>query len=132
FQLAYSDEPVTQTAGQARSQLGAPPAISFRQLGGSEQIAPGESLTFQLRLTAPLQPGWYASHWQLRTAGGEVIGRPLWLHINVVAAADPVVTEPAAPFQPGMNVNPDVHPPDVQRLLGLSWVRCPYKASAKH
>ncbi|NLF66674.1 MAG: peptidoglycan DD-metalloendopeptidase family protein [Chloroflexi bacterium] len=132
FQLAYSDEPVAQTANQARSRLGAPASSTFRQLSGREQIAPGESLTFQLKLTAPLQPGWYASHWQLRTAGGEVIGRPLWLHINVAGAVDPIVIGPAAPFQAGMNINPDVHPPDVDRLRGLSWVRFPYKASAKH
>lgn len=137
FQLAYSDEPVTQTANQARSRLGAPASATFHQLGGREQVAPGETLTFWLKLTAPLQPGWYASHWQLRTAGGEVIGRPLWLHINVQGAVAPAVKPPVpagapAPFQPGMNVNPDVHPPDAERLRGLTWVRFPYKASAKH
>jgi murein DD-endopeptidase MepM/ murein hydrolase activator NlpD len=142
FQLAYSDEPVTQTVGQARTPLGAPPAASFRELTGKDQIRPGETATFILNLTAPTQPGWFASHWQLRTASSEPIGRPLWLHLNVQGAIAPVAppvqppvappVAPAATFRPGMNINPDVHPPDVDRLKGLTWVRFPYKASAKH
>jgi hypothetical protein len=149
FRLAYSDEPVTQTAGQARSPLGAPTANTFRQLTGRDQIQPGETVTFSLKLTAPVQPGWFASHWLLQTASGEPIGRPLWLHVNVQGAVappvgppvkppvEPPVAPPVAPpvtaaFRPGMNINPDVHPPDLDRLRGLSWVRFPYKASAKH
>ncbi|MDT8304766.1 MAG: NBR1-Ig-like domain-containing protein [Anaerolineae bacterium] len=148
FGLAYSDEPVTQTAGQARSAQGAPPAFTLRQLSGREQVQPGETATLALNLTAPVQPGWYASHWLLTTAEGEPIGRPLWLHINVQSAIAPPVSPPdepvappvsppvaptgAAAFRPGMNINPDVHPPDVARLKGLTWVRFPYKASAKH
>ncbi len=132
FQLAYAAQSVPQTAGQALSPLGAPPSMTLRQLSGRERIAPNESVTLTLDLTAPLQAGWFASHWQLRTADGRVIGRPLWLHINVKGAVAPPLG-PAATgvFRPGMNINPDVHPPDVERLRGLSWVRFPYKASAK-
>jgi hypothetical protein len=146
FQLAYAEQHVAQTEGQALSPLGAPPVLTLRQLAGRDAVRTGATITLTLNLTAPLQPGWFASHWQLRTASGAVIGRPLWLHLNVKGAVappvappgEPVVVPPIAPpasttaFQPGMNINPDVHPPDVERLRGLTWVRFPYKAAAKH
>ena len=130
FRLTYVEASTPETQDHARARLGAEASYRLRDLTGREQVAPGESVRLPLPLVAPQHPGWYASHWQLQTEAGKPIGSPLWLRINVQGAAPG--PKPETRFQLGMNINPDVHSLDVERLRGLQWVRFPYKAAAKH
>lgn len=131
--LVYLQTAVPETENHALSRLGAKAAYTLRQLSDDVPVQPGATITLQLPLVAPQEPGWHASHWQLQTAAGEPIGRPLWLRIQVTGVpVKKVQPKPATRFRPGMNVNPDAHPPDLERLRGLAWVRFVYKAAAKH
>jgi hypothetical protein len=126
FRLTYLTGNVTETAHDVTSAMGGQAGYTLQQLTGLDQVVAGQSVTLSLALVAPQSPGRYASHWQLRTAAGAAIGGPLWLRIGVAGA---VVTPPAGRFQPGMNLNPDIHPLDLERLRGLAWVRFVIKAA---
>jgi hypothetical protein len=132
FHLAYADTSVPATTTYGRSALGAA-TQTLSALTGRAAVNVGETVEFSLTLVAPAQPGWYASHWQLQTDTGMAIGAPLWLRIHVVGGGVQPRPTTTGGFQPGMNINPEpeVHPPDVDRLRGLSWVRFVYKAVAK-
>ncbi len=133
FTITYYDQPTSNTLQAIRHLMGAKSSYTLRELTGQDRLNPGETVTIRLNLVAPQQPGTYAFHWQLLNSDGQAFGGTRWLMIGVKGA----VVQPIAPiapmeFQPGMNVNPDAHPPDIERLRGLRWVRFVYKASAKH
>ncbi|MFW5941955.1 MAG: NBR1-Ig-like domain-containing protein [Chloroflexota bacterium] len=131
--LVYVQAQRPETANDAPSPLGAAARYRLQEVADRAPVNPGETAAISLNLVAPRQPGWYASHWQLQTAEGEAIGRTLWLRIGVTGVSEPPAEpKPGARFRAGMNVNPDAHPPDVERLRGLDWVRYVYKASATH
>jgi hypothetical protein len=133
FHVAYVDASTADTTGTARDMLGAKPVYSLRQVAGRESVAPGETVEIRLDLVAPQQPGAYAFHWQLQTDGGEPFGGVRWLRIGVVGSAPlggasgkrPKV----APLQIGMNINPEAHGLDIDKLEGVSWVRWVFWAS---
>lgn len=135
FRITYLDQSTADTQQTARDQMGAKPVYSLRQVANRDQVNPGESVEFTLELIAPLQPGAYAFHWQLETDQGEPFGGTRWLRIGVVGELGgqpfkpPVITK-AVEF--GMNINPDAHSLDTDRLAGLAWVRWVYWASRIH
>ena len=139
FRVVYLDQPRDETRDAVRDLMGARPSYSLRELTDREQVAPGENITIRLNLVAPAQTGAYAFHWQLENSAGQPFGGVRWLRIGVQGMAAPPAPSPAAEptparpavFQPGMNINPDAHPADLERLRGLSWVRFVFKAAAK-
>ena len=77
--------------------------VSGDRMGGqptpvNRQVAPGDTYDIQVNLVAPLQPGTYASFWQMRngqgsapsTGSGQAFGQRLQVAINVPAG--PTVT----------------------------------------
>lgn len=128
FEIVYVDEVAVDTALSARSQMGAPAVAQLRDVAGTEQVKPGETAIVRLDLIAPTQPGPYAFHWRMRDTNGRFFGGLRWLQIGVSAPEPMEVTDEERPFQPGMNINPDVHGLDIDRLSGLSWVRFPFFA----
>lgn len=129
--LAYVEAQLPETVGHTLTPMGAAATTPLSELTGRQQIPPNETAAITLTLTAPTQAGRYAAHWQLRTASGAPIGDLLWMHIGVPAIEPAPSPLPQGHFQAGMNVNPDAHGPDVERLRGLAWVRYVYKASAR-
>ena len=131
FRVVYSDAPTADTAQLARDLMGAKPVYSLRQLSGRESVAPGESVDIRLDLIAPRETGAYAFHWQLQSDDDEVFGGVRWLRIGVVGGPDPVGTRPpvGAGVAFGMNINPEAHGADVDKLAGLGWVRWVFWAS---
>ncbi len=133
FRVVYVDAPVADTSALLRDPMGAEPAYTLRQLSGRESVAPGETAEIRLDLVAPLPTGAYAFHWQLESDAGEPFGGIRWLRIGVggVAPDDQAGgTSPAAGSVAfGMNINPDAHGLDVDKLEGLGWVRWVYWAS---
>lgn len=132
FAFAYVDRSVDATQNMVRRQLADSDTFTLHALTGRDSVAPGESVTLTVPMTAPQANAWYASHWELRSADGTPFGGTRWATIQVVGApiVDPDPT-PVRPFQPGMNINPDAHAWDDARLTGLSWVRLVFKAAAK-
>lgn len=131
--LVYVEAQRPETAGHTLSSLSAAVTHHLPDLTGHNRVQPNETAALTLTLIAPMQPGRYAAHWQLQTEDGQPIGPPLWMRIGVAAVpAPPPERRPDARFRAGMNVNPDAHDLDVDRLRGLDWVRFVYKASAKH
>jgi hypothetical protein len=133
FRVAYVDESTADTAQTPRDRLGSEASYSLRQVSGRESVAPGETVQIRLDLVAPLQPGAYAFHWQLQSDAGEPFSGVRWLRIGVVGAA-PVDDgtgdrEEPASLRIGMNINPEAHGLDVDRLAGLGWVRWVFWAS---
>ena len=130
FRVTILDRSLPETADAPRDRLGAKPISTLRQLAGRERVAPGETVEIRLDLVAPTAPGVYALHWQLESGAGEAFGGVRWLRISVVGTAEPLRPQPAAaPVQFGMNVNPEVHGLDADRLAGLGWVRFVFFAS---
>ena len=129
FRVAYLDRSLPETADAPRDRMGAKPISTLRQLSGRESVAPGETVEIRFDLIAPAAPGAYAFHWQLENAAGEAFGGVRWLRIGVVGVGQPTTPQPTTAVQFGMNVNPEVHGLDVDRLAGLSWVRFVFFAS---
>ena len=133
FRVTYLDSAVNDTANTVRDPMGAKPIATLRQVSGRERVAPGESVAIRFDLVAPAAPGAYSFHWQLESATGEAFGGVRWLRVGVVAAPGDTQRPKPAPVtgrvQFGMNINPDVHGLDVERLNGLSWVRFVFFAS---
>jgi hypothetical protein len=133
FRLVYLDEPTADTKQIARDPMKAKRVYSLKQIANRHQVDPGETVEIRLELVAPQQPGAYAFHWRLESAGGEPFGGTRWLRIGVVGEAASDGGKPDLPpgqtVEFGMNINPDVHGLDVDRLDGLSWVRWVFWAS---
>jgi len=130
FRVTYVDQSTPETAGTARTALGAKPVYSLAQVAGRDRVAPGETAEIRLDLVAPTQPGAYAFHWQLESAASEPFGGVRWLRIGVVGVVSGGAVRPVSRgVEFGMNVNPDAHGLDVDRLKGLSWVRFVFFAS---
>ena len=131
FRVVYVDQSTADTTGLARDTLGGKPVYSLKQVSGRDSVAPGETAEIAMPLVAPLQPGAYALHWQLETPGGQPFGGTRWLRIGVVAGPGgetrPRPSTTGVEF--GMNINPDAHGLDIDRLKGLSWVRWVFFAS---
>jgi len=135
FRIAYLDQPTAETTNTPRDRLGAKPVYTLQQLSGQNNVAPGETVDISLDLIAPLQPGAYAFHWQLESESGEPFGGVRWLRIGVVSAPGGIGDGSTQRPRPttgvgfGMNINPDAHGLDIERLGGLSWVRWVFFAS---
>ncbi|MCO5188093.1 MAG: NBR1-Ig-like domain-containing protein [Anaerolineae bacterium] len=77
--------PGYQVAYVGGEQMEAPDAVPITAI-----VRPGETTEFSVPLTAPAEPGFYRSEWQLRTPSGTLLGlddRPaevLWTQIEVV------------------------------------------------
>jgi hypothetical protein len=133
FRVAYVDSSTADTAQTPRNTMGARSAYSLREVSGKQSVAPGETIEIRLDLVAPQQPGAYAFHWQLESNNGEPFGGVRWLRIGVagIGRVDddtrPPVSTDAVQF--GMNINPEAHSLDVDRLGGLDWVRWVFWAS---
>lgn len=131
FRFVYVDQIAPATANDTRSRFGARGDTLFR-LTGRRRVNPGETISLSRQFTAPTQAGWYASHWKLSTNNNVLFGNPLWIRLAVTTSiAPPPPPPPPGNFQAGMNVNPDAHALDIDRLRGLTWVRLVYKASSK-
>lgn len=133
FRVVYQDQPVADTAQLSRDVMGAKPIYSLQQVSGRERVAPGETIEIRLDLVAPLAVGAYAFHWQLTTPDGQPFGGVRWLRVGV-AGASPIDEEEnreseLGGVEFGMNINPDAHGLDVDRLGGLGWVRLVFFAS---
>ncbi len=129
YRVAYYDAPTADTAALPRDRMGAAPEVTLRQASGRESVAPGETVTIRLDLIAPTSAGAYAFHWQLQTEKGEPFGGVRWLQIGVRGTADGPQPPTMTTAQFGMNINPDAHGLDVERLEGLDWVRWVFWAS---
>ena len=129
FRVTTVDRSLPETANVPRDRMGAKPINTLRQVSGRESVAPGETVEIRFDLIAPTAPGGYAFHWQLESDAGEAFGGVRWLRIGVVGAGEPTKPRPSTAVQFGMNVNPEVHGLDVDRLTGLSWVRFVFFAS---
>ena len=83
-------------------------------------------------LLAPQKTGVYAFHWQFQSDNGEEFGGIRWLQIGVTGA-DPGDGDTRPPgdlgVEFGMNINPEAHDLDVDKLSGLGWVRWVFWAS---
>lgn len=133
FRVAYSDAPTPDTTQLPRDPMGAQPVYSLRELSGRDNVAPGETVAIRLDLVAPTSPGAYAFHWQLRSNKDESFGGVRWLRVAVTGTADESggSTKPAAAgtVEFGMNINPEAHGLDVDKMAGLGWVRWVFWAS---
>ena len=133
FRVAYSDAPTADTTQMPRDPMGAEPLYSLRQLSGRESVAPGETVEIRFDLVAPHAAGAYAFHWQLRSDQDEPFGGVRWLRIGVTGAPDDSggSSGPVAPgrVEFGMNINPEAHGLDVDKMEGLRWVRWVFWAS---
>jgi hypothetical protein len=132
FRIVYRDQGTADTQQTARDPMGAKPVYSLRQVANRERVEPGDTVQISLELVAPLQTGAYAFHWQLETNQGESFGGTRWLRIGVVGelsggTSKPIPVTKAVEF--GMNINPEAHPLDIDRLAGLGWVRWVFWAS---
>ena len=133
YRVVYSDAPTADTTQLPRDIMGAKPVYSLRQLSGRDSVAPGETVDIRYDLVAPLKTGAYAFHWQLQSDDGETFGGVRWLRIGVAGAGgdaggtQPPVGEGTVAF--GMNINPEAHGLDVDKLTGLGWVRWVFWAS---
>ncbi len=132
FQVAYVDQDATGSPQTVRDPMGAQQVVPLRQVSGRELINPGETVAIRRDLIAPQNPGAYKFHWELRDPSGHPFGGIRWLQIGVVGTGTGKPDTPPRPFQPGMNLNHEVHELDVERLRGLSWVRFPFFASRLH
>ena len=133
FRVVYSDAPTADTTQTPRDAMGAKPVYALRQVSGKERVMPGESVDIRLDLVAPARTGAYAFHWQLQSDDGESFGGVRWLRIGVVGT-DLDVEEPRPPVAAGtvefgMNINPEAHGLDVDKMAGLGWVRWVFWAS---
>jgi hypothetical protein len=63
------------------NSFGAPSRID---LGDAERIAPGETKTWAVDMTAPATAGTYRSVWQMERAGAGQFGQPVWVELNVI------------------------------------------------
>lgn len=136
FRIVYLDQPVADTKQTARNPMGVKPITTLRQVANRDRVDQGETVEITLDLVAPLQPGGYAFHWQLENDQGEPFGGIRWLRIGVAGelGGAPIddQTKPSAGTKTvefGMNINPDAHSPDTDRLAGLDWVRWVFWAS---
>ncbi len=133
FRLVYVDASTSDTAALPRDSMTAKPVYALRQVSGRERVEPGETVEIRLDLVAPQNTGGYAFHWQLQSDVGEAFGGVRWLRIGVVPAGETPGGGTAPPetqgVRFGMNINPEAHPPDPERIRGLGWVRWVFWAS---
>ncbi len=87
YRLVYSETPHPETAGNARSTLGAAPGYTLAELGASP-VRPGEMVGLTLPFRAPTIAGTYATNWQLAAPDGRRFGPIRWLRAVVVAVAE--------------------------------------------
>ena len=132
FRVAYQDAPTADTLQIPRDPMGTKPLYALRQVSGREHVAPGETVDIRLDLVAPGKTGAYAFHWQLQDDDGQAFGGVRWLRVGVAGSdlepdGPPSVTEGVTRF--GVNINPDAHGLDVDKLAGLGWVRYVFWAS---
>ena len=133
FRVIYSDAPTADTTHLPRDNMGAKPVYSLRQLSGRDSVSPGETVDIRLDLIAPQKTGAYAFHWQLQSDDGQAFGGIRWLRIGVTGidsgagGTQPTGTEGTVAF--GMNINPEAHGLDIDKLAGLGWVRWVFWAS---
>ncbi len=136
FPVAYLNEPIPENANLRLSSLGPATGHTIQSLSGMSQVQPGQTVALTFNFVSPVTGGTWASHWQVMTDTGLAIGNPVW--IRVVVKGEPVATTPTPTptptgrFQTGMNINPDAHALDIERLRGIHWVRWVYKAAAKN
>jgi hypothetical protein len=85
FQLVYVDRQVSQTRGIPRDRMAGEAAYTLKELAAIDAVEPGQLLALTLKMTAPVDPGMYASHWELRDPSGSAFGLVLWVMISVQA-----------------------------------------------
>ncbi|MCP4425985.1 MAG: cellulase family glycosylhydrolase [Chloroflexi bacterium] len=130
FQIAYVDQATDGAVNVARNRMGSPAVNTLRDLTGRNAVKPTETVSARFDLTAPLRPGAYAFHWELRDADGRPFGGVRWMKIGVAGSDMTPPKPPVGDVQFGMNVNiNDGHPLDVERMAGLGWVRFVFWAS---
>ena len=132
YRVVYLDGPVADTNLLPRDMMGAKPVYSLAQVSDPQSVAPGETIDVRLDLVAPRNTGAYAFHWQLESDDGQPFGGIRWLRAGVVASQDMGGTVPATPSAGvafGMNINPEAHGLDVDKMTGLDWVRWVFWAS---
>ena len=115
--------------------------IPLFEATGKRLVAPGEEVDATILFTAPKEPGQYRHVFQLADDKGKPFGDQFWIEIVVVdeEEAGDVDGPPISPadekLQTGMNINPDApysNPVDDDVLVGLDWVRYPFKAADKN
>ena len=96
-------------------------------------VRPGQEVKITLKLTAPrAQVDPYRVVWRLVDSQGQPFGTRFWLRF-VVATGRGKRTSPTR-LATGMNINPDAphsNPMAGDSLVGLDWVRFPFKAADK-
>jgi hypothetical protein len=129
FQIAYVDRDTGTSPQTVRDPMGTQLVTTLRQVSGRELVNPGETVAIRRDLIAPQHAGAYKFHWEMRDTDGRAFGGIRWLQIGVTTTGSGAPAAQPRPFQPGMNLNPEVHDLDLERLGGLSWVRFPFFAS---
>ncbi|CUS02763.2 protein of unknown function [Candidatus Promineifilum breve] len=128
FRVVYVDAATADTAQTAHDRMGAKPVYALRQLTGRESVAPGETVELLFDLVAPAHNGGYAFQWQLQSDTGAAFGGVRWLRVGVVGGG-PIGPDTTGTVAFGMNINPEAHSPDADKMTGLGWVRWVYWAS---
>ncbi len=134
FQVVYLNTAVAENQNRTLDRMGASLVTTLRALTGREQVAPGQSVDIEMRLTAPTGAGGYAFHWQMRDAQGTPFGGVRWFTIGVGTQLPPEPTPTPPPGDKrvafGMNVNIyDGHPLDAERMNGVGGVGFVFWAS---
>lgn len=134
FRIRYLNAKLNETMQMLPDQMGAPAVQTLKDVSGRDSVAPGETVSLKIDLVSPANPGTYAFHWALQDENGRSFNGTRWLTATVVAPMGvvgdgPEEPKPAADFQSGMNLNPEAHGLDLDRLKGIGWVRYPFFVS---
>ncbi|MGD8807008.1 MAG: NBR1-Ig-like domain-containing protein [Chloroflexota bacterium] len=111
FQFAYVDRTLPRTQKFARAQMAGKASFTLKELTGRERVEPGEKIEISLAMTAPDDPGFRASHWELRNAAGQAFGGTRYLVIRVTTEeqlAEAPVVAPVKPSGPYHYQGPEV------------------------
>jgi hypothetical protein len=100
FRYAYVDRSLDRTSRFSREQMAGKAAYSLMDLTGRDSLQPGESIALKLKMTAPQEPGMYASHWELRSTTGQAFGGTRYLVIEVKSEEQLVETPVDTPTAP--------------------------------
>jgi len=93
----------------------------MRAVAAPSIVAPGATVRFSVRMTAPSRPRAYLGYWQMTGPAGDVFGAQAWVSIRVGApppptATPPPGTTPTATSAPTPTIQPipnggEAHPP---------------------
>ncbi len=83
YQLIYVDAGIPDTSAATPHPMSVQDGYTLAEVASHTPVMPGESVTIQLPMIAPQQPGDYASHWQMAAPNGRPFGAVGWAAIQV-------------------------------------------------